>query len=94
MHVHRTGDVILRPVQPWTPAVYALLRHLEAVGFAGAPRVVGEGLDGEGRETLALVPGDVDAKRVWSDERIHALGALPRDLHRATATFRPLLHAV
>jgi hypothetical protein len=35
--VVRHGDTILRPAQPWTPTIHALLRHLEAVGFAGAP---------------------------------------------------------
>src|SRR4051812_24933497 len=34
--VHKTAG-------PWTPAVFALLRHLEAAAFAGAQRVVGDG---------------------------------------------------
>ncbi|WP_405616454.1 hypothetical protein OG292_23515 [Streptomyces sp. NBC_01511] len=29
--VVRIGDTVHRPVQPWTPAVPTLLRHLEAV---------------------------------------------------------------
>ena len=43
--VVRHDDTILRAVQPWTPTIHALLRHLEAVGFTGAPRVVGDGYD-------------------------------------------------
>ena len=35
----RHGDTILRPAGPWTPAVHALLRHLEEVGFPASPRV-------------------------------------------------------
>jgi hypothetical protein len=37
---------MLRPARPWTSAVHALLRHLERAGFAGSPRVVGDGYDG------------------------------------------------
>jgi hypothetical protein len=47
--VHRQGDVVIRDTGPWTPAVHALLRHLEEAGFAGAPRLVGTGLDAGGR---------------------------------------------
>src|SRR5438067_746137 len=39
--VHRRGDVVIRDAGPWTPAVHALLRHLEDVGFAVAPRLAG-----------------------------------------------------
>ncbi len=36
--------------------MHALLRHLEARGFAGAPRVLG--LDEQGREVLSYLPGE------------------------------------
>ena len=52
--VHRRGDVVIRDTGPWSPAVHALLRHLEDVGFAAAPRLVGSGLDHDGREVLTL----------------------------------------
>ena len=39
--VLRHGDTVLRPAGPWTPAVHALLIHLENAGFTGSPRVVG-----------------------------------------------------
>src|SRR5205823_1806197 len=55
--VVRVGATVRRPVQPQTPAVHAFLRHLEAAGFEGAPRVLG--IDGQGREVLSFVPGDV-----------------------------------
>ena len=92
--VRHSGDLTLRPVSPWTTAVHALLKHLEAVGFAGSPRVVGAGVDADGWETLQFVAGHATATRVWSEEGIHELGQLLRRLHRATATFRAPSHAV
>ena len=53
--VVRVGRTVRRPVRPHTPAVHALLRHLEAVGFDGAPRVLG--IDGRNREVLTYLPG-------------------------------------
>jgi hypothetical protein len=92
--VRHSGDVTLRPVAPWTSAVHALLKHLEAVGFAGSPRVVGAGVGADGWETLQFVAGQAAASRVWSGEGIHELGQLLRRLHRATATYRAPPQAV
>jgi hypothetical protein len=86
--VHRSGTMTRRPSAPWTPAVHALLRHLETVGFAGSPRVVGAGIDPEGREMVEFVAGDVARDRIWSEQGIHELGRLLRDLHQATASFQ------
>jgi hypothetical protein len=36
--VVRVGDTVRRPAGPWTPTVHALLGHLHAAGFRGAPR--------------------------------------------------------
>lgn len=54
--VVRLGDVVHRPARPWTASVHAVLRHLEAVGFDGAPRVLG--FDESGREMLTYMPGE------------------------------------
>jgi hypothetical protein len=87
--VVRRGGVVVRAAGPWTPTVHALLRHLQAVGFEGAPRVVGEGFDEHGREILTYVDGEVINPSPWSDEAMDALGLLMRRLHAATASFRP-----
>jgi hypothetical protein len=92
--VHRAGHLTLRPSAPWTPAVHAVLRHLEAVGFAGSPRVVGTGIDAAGREMIQFVADDVAQDRVWSEEGIQQLGRMLRELHEATASFRPPRPAV
>ncbi len=92
--VHRRGDTVIRDTGPWTPAVHALLRHLEQAGFAAAPRLVGPGLDQHGREVLTFIAGEFTQPGPWSLEGAAALGTLLRDLHRATRTFRPPADAV
>jgi Phosphotransferase enzyme family len=87
--VVRRGGTVLRQTGPWAPSVHALLRHLERVGFIGAPRVVGQGFDRRGREVLSYVEGEIIAPAPWSDEAIAQLGRLIRRLHDATASFRP-----
>ncbi|WP_188191888.1 phosphotransferase [Nonomuraea sp. SYSU D8015] len=84
--VVRVGDTVRRPVSSSTPAVHALLRHLEVVGFAGAPRVLG--MDGLGREVLTYLPGTTGLRlESASDEALGCLGGLLRAFHDATAGF-------
>ena len=87
--VVRHGDTVRRPAGPWTPAVHALLDHLENAGFTGSPRVVGDGYDDHGREVVTYIPGEFAHPHAWSDEGIWRVGRLLRDLHEATASFRP-----
>ena len=54
--VVRVGDTVRRPTGPHSPFVHDLLRHLEAVGFGGAPGLLG--VDEWGREVLAFVEGE------------------------------------
>jgi hypothetical protein len=53
--VTRVGDTVRRPLRPTSGATHALLDHLEAAGFDGAPRYLG--IDDRGREVLSYVPG-------------------------------------
>jgi len=87
--VARRGGIVTRVTGPWAPSVHALLRHLEAVGFAGAPRVVGSGFDERGHEILTYVEGEVINPAPWTDAAVQALGLLMRQLHDATASFQP-----
>ena len=54
--VVRVGDTVRRQTGHWTPAVHALLAHLQSVGFADGPTVLG--IDGQGREILPFVVGE------------------------------------
>lgn len=88
-HVVRVGPTVRRPTGPWTPAVHALLGHLAARGFTAAPR--SHGVDGQGREMLDFVPGEVPGYPLpdyaRSDDALTAAGRLLRGYHDATAGF-------
>ncbi|MFJ8017859.1 phosphotransferase [Streptomyces sp. NPDC096339] len=88
--VRRVGETIRRPVRDFTPAVHALLNHLESVGFDKAPRALGiEGRD----EVLSLLHGE-PAFKPWppglrSERGLVELGHWLRDYHRSVRDFRP-----
>ena len=69
--------------------MHALLRHLEDAGFAAAPRLVGSGLDTDGREMVTFIDGEFTQPGPWSLDGAAAVGRMLRDLHRATRSFRP-----
>ena len=89
----RIGQTVRRRVGAHTPAVHALLRHLESVGFTRAPSVLG--VDGEGREVLTYLDGcTIGNLRPWptsasSDQALVAAGRWLRDFHVASRSFRP-----
>jgi Phosphotransferase enzyme family len=85
----RRIDVVFREAGPWSPAVLALLRHLEREGFAGAPRVVGSGFAEDGRETVSYIPGASPHPYGWTEDAAAGVGTLLRDLHAAAASFAP-----
>jgi hypothetical protein len=93
-NVYRHGSVVIKDAHPWTPTVHTLLRHLEAVGFDGAPRLVGTGFDGEGHETLTYVEGEFTQPGPWTLEGAASTGHLLRRLHDAAASYRPPPDAV
>jgi hypothetical protein len=93
--VSRVGDTVRRPRQPTSPATWALLDHLERVGFDGAPRFLG--VDDRGRETLSFLPGEAAIEPVagWalSDEALVSVAELLRRFHDAAASFDAAGHA-
>lgn len=85
----RVGDTVRRPMGRNSAFVHALLQHLEAVGFDGAPRYLG--VDAAGREVLSFISGDVAGRPhpAWiADEgRLASIGRLLRRYDDATAGF-------
>jgi hypothetical protein len=93
--VTRVGDSVRRPWRPTSPAVKALLDHLERVGFDGAPRFLG--VDDRGRETLSFIPGEaaIEPYPPWAltDDALVSVAELLRRYHDAVASFDPEGHA-
>ena len=96
----RSSAGVHRTTGPWMGTVHAFLRHLEVVGFEGAPQVVGE--DELGREVLTFIEGDVLADPAWrpgqatpwpewaqSEECLTESAMLLRSLHHAASSFVP-----
>lgn len=90
--VVRLGTTVRKPVTPATPAVEAVLRHLERAGFTGAPRFLGR--DEQGRQVLEYVDGPLAHElppMITAD--LDLVGRLVRDLHEALASFEPPAYA-
>jgi len=85
--VVRVGRTVRKPTTAATPAVTALLRHLESAGFDGSPRHLG--MDGSGRQVLEFVPGaTAHTQSALGIPELVRLGGLIRRLHDATQTLR------
>ena len=95
----RRGNQLLRPMGSWSPAVHEYLRHLEAAGFDGSPRVLG--IEGD-REVLTFIDGDVANDPHWqpghghrlppyarTEQALRGAAELIRQLHSAAAGFQP-----
>ena len=89
--IFRVGDTVRRPAGPASEGVHALLKHLEDVGFDGAPRFLG--LDEQGREVLTYIEGEVPIAPTpaWalSDEVLASVVGLLRRYHQAASSFDP-----
>lgn len=83
--------VVHKRASPWTPTVHALLRHLAAAGFDGAPRALG--FDDQGREMLTYLPGEtIGDRQPWpgwatADDMLVQVGHWLRRVHDLTADF-------
>lgn len=88
-NVVRVGDTVRRPARPSSVAVRALLLHLEACGFEGAPRFLD--VDEQGRDVLSFVPGDVPQppypEWAMTDRALESMGELLARFHAASASF-------
>ncbi len=87
----RVGNTVRRPPHRAPDAMIEVLRHLEAVGFDGAPRVLGR--DEAGRWVLTYIPGDAPmppyAAWVAATHPLASVATLLRRYHDAVAGYRP-----
>jgi hypothetical protein len=88
--VIRVGDTVFRPLAPSWRATHALLAHLAAVGFDGAPKVLAVG---PGTEMLTYIDGRAAvpplSEDMLTDDALVSVAELLRGYHRAAATFDP-----
>jgi len=88
--VIRVGETVLRPAAPCRRATHALLGHLAAVGFDGAPRVLAAG---PFTETLTYIDGHAAvpplAEDTLTDSALVSVADLVRRYHLAAASFDP-----
>lgn len=86
----RVGDTVRRTLGRNAPYVHALLDHLQAKKFAGAPRYLG--VDASGREVLTFIDGEVAGRPhpdwVADEERIASIARLLRSYDDATLDFK------
>jgi hypothetical protein len=89
--VSRVGDTVRRNAGPWTPAVHALLNHLERVGFTGSPHALG--MDEKGREVLSYLDGECGeyplAPHWVTEEALVTVATMLRMFHDAQYGFVP-----
>ncbi|HEX2033459.1 MAG TPA: aminoglycoside phosphotransferase family protein [Chloroflexota bacterium] len=87
--VVRVGATVRHPLQPWTPAVHALLGYLEAVGFPYSPRVLG--VEAE-VEILGYIEGESGPDgwaKVVDEEGLKASARLLREYHDTIKGWAP-----
>ena len=88
--VLRVGDTVQRPAAPCWRATHALLAHLAAAGFDGAPRALAVN---QGTETLTYIEGQAAVLPVpaalLTDAALVSVAQLLRRYHRAAASFDP-----
>jgi hypothetical protein len=91
--VYRAGAKVRRPLAPSRAATHALLAHLAAVGFDGAPRVLATNATTEtltyidGRAAVPPLRGDA-----LSDQALVSVAELLRRYHQAVASFDPVAY--
>lgn len=87
--ITRSKDTVRRPSGFWTKSVHALLNHVRAEGFLGAPKPLG--FDADGNEILTFMDGEVSnyplSPAASSIEALTTAGQLLRSYHDATVSF-------
>lgn len=89
----RSDETVFRPAGEWTPTIHRLLSHVRGQGFLGVPEPLG--FDGEGRELVSFLPGDVSnyplSEAAASVEALVSAAQLLRAYHDASASFMSIL---
>jgi hypothetical protein len=88
--VIRVGHTVRRPAAPSRAATHALLAHLAAAGFDGAPRLLATDAT---TDTLTYIDGRAAAppllEQMLTDAALISIAGLLRRYHQAVASFDP-----
>ncbi|EAR08607.1 phosphotransferase enzyme family protein [Reinekea blandensis] len=86
--IFRKGDIVYRPLQPWSATVHRVLNHWQAQGIYQVPKVIG--VD-ENQEMLSYVRGQTYnyplTGPIASVQALQTAATLLRKLHETSASF-------
>jgi hypothetical protein len=88
-NVYRLGDTVQRELNPNSPKIHKLLKHLENKGFSYAPKFLG--IDEKGREILSFIEGEAGnyplKEYMWSDDNLIEIAKMIRLYHDSVSDF-------
>nr|WP_242531452.1 aminoglycoside phosphotransferase family protein [Vibrio alginolyticus] len=84
--IYRDGEVVYRPVQPWSSTIHLILKHLERENVAECPKFLGVSQD---QEVLSFVAGNTYnyplVGAIATDDALISAAKLLRKIHDSTA---------
>lgn len=86
--IYRDGEVVYRPLQPWSSTIHLVLEHLEQTGVNESPKFLGVNQD---QEILSFVAGNTYnyplVGAIATNDALISAGKLLRKIHDSTAAF-------
>jgi Ser/Thr protein kinase RdoA (MazF antagonist) len=86
--IYRDGEVVYRPLQPWSSTIHLILKHLEQANVDESPRFLGIT---QNQEVLSFVAGNTYnyplVGAIATNEALISAGKLLRKTHDSTVSF-------
>jgi thiamine kinase-like enzyme len=76
--VYKEGDMVKRPLEPWSKNIHLLLRHLKNKGLP-VPKVI---KTDDKYEYLEYIKGEQVHPYKWTDEGLYEIGLLVKNIHK------------
>ena len=84
--IYRDGEVVYRPLQPWSPTIHFILKHFEQTNVVECPRFLGVNQD---QDILSFVVGNTYnyplVGAIATADSLISAGKLLRKIHDSTA---------
>ncbi|EGR0411584.1 aminoglycoside phosphotransferase family protein [Vibrio cholerae] len=85
--IYRDGEAVYRPIQPWSPTIHLILKHLEQSNVDESPKFLGVN---ENQEVLSFVVGDTYnyplIGAIATNEALISASKLLRKIHDSTVS--------